>query len=237
MTHWSGIGGSWGLLRRLFFKLISGPIRYRRGTGYNAEAYWRDRFDRYGLALRGAGHEGLSEAANAAEYHRAAHIFLEACDEAGIDFRRASVLEIGCGTGFYTSVVHAAGAQTYTAMDITTAHFADLKRAFPQYTFVHGDITKDPITSKYDVILMIDVLEHIVLEAQLESALTTLRGALAPGGSLILAYPSRPHSPRIFFYLRFWSRATVLRHFDGCDIRGPMPFRNGELLILRCPRQ
>ena len=51
-------------LRRAASKLLTGPLKYRRGTGYDARRYWSDRFGRYGMSLRGPGNEGLSNDEN-----------------------------------------------------------------------------------------------------------------------------------------------------------------------------
>ena len=46
-----------GFIRRMWFKFVAGPAKYRRGEGYDAARYWEDRFSQYGRSLRGAGHE------------------------------------------------------------------------------------------------------------------------------------------------------------------------------------
>ena len=91
-----------GAARRTIEKVVVGPLRYRKGRGYDAEAYWGDRFSRYGRSLRGPGDEGLSETDNDRDYAVADETFRGFCAKNQLDFATVKTLEIGPGTGFYT---------------------------------------------------------------------------------------------------------------------------------------
>ena len=228
-----------GLIHRLFFKLVVGPRRYGRIDGYDAERYWGDRFRARGRALRAAGDEGLSEGENQREYARAAEVFLRACESAELHLPKARVLEIGSGTGFYTHVLREQGVQDYTAIDVTDALFEELREAYPGYRFVQQDATARRIEGTYDLIVMIDVVEHIVDEPRLEFLLSSVRDALAEDGVFIISGPLRERPSRRFFYLRFWRLEDIARHFPGYDAAPVVPNRNGVLLRFtkRSPRQ
>jgi SAM-dependent methyltransferase len=224
-----------GLVARGFRKLVVGPLRYRRGRGYDAERYWGDRFRRYGRSLRGPGHEGYSEEENARVYAQARAVVLEACRRAGVRFPGARVLEIGVGTGFYTRMCRDEGARSYTGVDVTDALFGELRREFPEYEFVRRDATAETIEGEYDLVLMIDVVEHIVTEEGLAAALGSVRGALAPGGVFLLALPAPGSGAERLFYLHAWRLEEVLRHLEGLETSPPEPFRYGMLLTARRP--
>lgn len=221
-----------GFLKRAFEKLVLGPFRYRRGRGYDAERYWGDRFRKYGRSLRAAGHEGLSERENEEMYRAAAEAFETICAQQGIEFGRARVLEVGCGVGFYTRLLRDLGVARYVGMDITDALFPELRGEFPTYEFVKGDVCADAIAGEYDLVVMIDVTEHIVEEDKLAAALANIRGALAQGGTFILGQP-RQKSDRPLFYLRFWSMRDITSRFPGDEVGEPLPFRTGYLLPIR----
>jgi SAM-dependent methyltransferase len=221
---------------RAFQLLVVQRRKYARPGGYDAEHYWRDRLAQHGLALRGPGKEGRSEAENLADYSEAAERFREFCCEEGLDLRRAGVLEIGCGTGFYATLCRDEGVRAYMGVDITDVLFPRLVREFPAYEFLRRDVTSDHLDGVFDVVLMIDVVEHIVTERQLDVAMQNVQRCLAPGGTFVLAFPLPGHWPRRLFYLRRWREVDITRLFDGYAIGRPQPFRDGSILALRKPK-
>jgi SAM-dependent methyltransferase len=226
-----------GLVWRTLSKTIIGRIRYRRGHGYDAAEYWGDRFRRYGLSLRGPGHEGLSEEHNAVLYGEATTTLVAFCAANGIDLGSSSVLEIGCGTGIWAGVCRAQGNLDYTGVDITDILFSELRSQYPKYRFVKADVTADRVPGQFDVVLMIDVVEHIVEESALQRAMGNVRAALKPGGAFVIALPhaSNETGPRNLFYLRFWPDSAIRQCFPGLWSTAAVPFRNGNLFALMAP--
>ncbi len=225
-----------GFLRRVFYKLIVGPLRYRRGAGYDAERYWRDRFQKYGISFKAVGHEGLTEEENRAAYSEAARVFLDLCRDERIDRASARVLEIGCGMGFYTHFLSKAGVSDYEGLDITDVFFPSLSSDFPNYRFRKLDVTADHIDGEYDLVVMIDVTEHIVEDDKLTFAMDNLRRCLSRNGVVLLAQPSLSPSEKNLFYLRFWSLEDIKRRFSGYTFGEPVPFREGYLVSIRPAR-
>lgn len=215
-------------------KTVVGPIKYRSKRGYDAHRFWTDRFRRYGGSLRGAGDEGLTEEENREVYRQAASVlsaYLQA--EVG-DLSTARVLDIGCGPGFFTGVVSDLGVTSYTGIDITDVLFPELSRRFPQYEFVRRDITSDALEGEYDVVLMIDVAEHIVGDDHMDAAMTNVRNVLTPGGLFVIG-PLPERGRRHLFYVRFWSQDEIERRFHGYEERRAVPFRTGFLTAFRRP--
>jgi len=223
-----------GLVKRAISKKLTGRLKYRSGTGYDAEKYWGDRFKKYGSSLQGAGHEGLTEEANEAMYLEAARVFQEAVEPLLHGIQDATVLEIGVGTGFYTDLLHRSGINHYTGVDITDALFDDHRRRFPEYRFLQADVTKDPVEGSYDLAIMIDVTEHIVTRDALDAAFRTIRDALRPGGCFVVG-PQFDQSRRHLFYVHFWSVQDVADAFSDWDEVARKAFRDGHLLIFRKP--
>lgn len=224
-----------GLVRRAVQKLLLGPLRYRKGGDYAAEQYWRDRLGRNAGSLRGPGHEGLSDEENARLYAEAAKVFRQACRAHGIDLGKASVLDVGCGTGEFTRLCHEEGVARYVGVDLTDVLFPTLSGAYPQYAFTRSDITTDRPEGRYDLVLALDVLEHVVDRDRLARALGNLAAAVAEGGHLFIALPLAEGSPRPFFYLRLWSFEEVSGGVEGLVPSPPIPWRDGWLLVARRP--
>jgi SAM-dependent methyltransferase len=222
-----------GLVLRAIQKLLLGPLRYGKGGDYAAERYWRNRLGRSAGSLRGPGHEGLSEAENARLYSEAAGVFKRACQTHQIDLRNASVLDVGCGTGEFTRLCHEEGVARYVGMDLTDVLFPALTATYPHYAFTQSDITTDRPAGPYDLVLALDVLEHVVDRDRLARALANLAAAVAKGGHLFVALPLAEGSPRPFFYLRLWSFDEVSAGLEGLVPSPPIPWRDGWLLVAR----
>jgi SAM-dependent methyltransferase len=216
--------------------LIVERRKYARPGGYDAEHYWRDRLGRYGLSLKGPGREGRSEADNVADYREAADRFRRFCRDQGLKLSGAAVMDIGCGTGAYAAVCRDEGVGAYVGVDITDVLFHRLCQEFPTYEFLRRDVTSDPLSGTFHVVLMIDVVEHIVAEPQLHVAMQNVQRCLAQGGAFVVALPSAGHWPRRLFYVRRWREADITRLFEGYAIGRPQPFRDGSILLLRKPR-
>ena len=224
-----------GVVRRSWFKLVSGPARYGLGDGYESERYWSDRFAKYGQSLKGCGHEGLSESENAELYEQGRAALLETCRRERIDLAARRTLEVGCGSGYWARVLHRLGARNYTGLDITDTLFPVLTKEFPEFSFVKADICRNPVGGPYDLVIMIDVLEHIVEEDKLASALGNIRDATAPGGVFLVALPFRQRPGRRFFYLRFWRKEDIVANFPGWGISPELSFRGGSIFALERP--
>lgn len=220
-----------GLLARAVQKLLIGPLRYRRGADYAAEEYWRDRLGGNAGNLRAPGHEGLSQEENAALYAEAAVVLRHACTEHGIVLGSASVLDVGCGTGEFTRLCHEQGVRRYVGVDLTDVRFPALASAYPAYAFIRTDITTTAPSGRFDLVLALDVLEHVVDRARLTAALANLESAVAEGGALFIALPLAEGSPRPFFYLRLWSLEDIASGLHHLQLSPPVPWRDGWLLV------
>ena len=106
-------------------------------------------------------------------------------------FRRRdslSVLDVGCGTGFYLGQWQAMGIRTLAGLDISEWAISQLSRAFSEATFYHADIAAPALplpAGAFDAISAIDVLVHLVDEESYLRALRNLHSALKDGGYLL----------------------------------------------------
>lgn len=219
-----------GTALRAWHKLVVAPRRYAIGDDYDAARYWEDRFRRKGPSLASVGDEGMSEAEIRAAYASQAQEIFGMLERAGSDLAASRVLEIGCGNGYYAELLGERGLTRYQGFDITDTFFPMLRQRFPGFDYVRGDITADRVASEFDVVLMIDVIEHIVTEAKFRSARANVAAMVAQGGVLALA-PVAPRGRRSLFYVRFWTEEDVLRGLPDFQVVE----RGGRTLLLRKP--
>jgi SAM-dependent methyltransferase len=223
-----------GFLRRAIFKTLIAPVKYHSKDGYDAARYWSDRLKKYGTAMKGVGDEGLSEQANYEIYETASTAFLGLCRQESIDLSSARVLEIGCGNGFYTRILKQQGVTRYLGVDITDALFPVLTNRFSGFQFICRDITTDVIDGEFDLIVMIDVIEHIVLEEKLDFAMSNIQRCLAKNGRFFVA-PVLKHGRRSMFHVRFWTVGDIMSRLSQCSVSDPVLFRGSNLLIVKKP--
>jgi SAM-dependent methyltransferase len=219
-------------LKRGLQKTILGPLIYGQGDDYDASRYWHDRFSNYGVSFKAVGDEGFSEEENIKMYAEVAQVFIDACQNEQINFQNANVLEIGCGTGFYTKLLYELGVKNYLGVDITDVFFPALREKFPEFQFLKKDITKDKLELKFDLVVMIDVIEHIVKDSKLDFAMENIQNCLVEDGVFITA-PIMRQSRKHLFYVRFWSLEDIKQRFPGYALSELTPFRSGHMLTLR----
>jgi len=78
------------------------------------------------------------------------------------------VADLGCGTGGILSNFCKILEETETAsvisadgFDISEYALDNARRTFPEYNFIKADITRIELSQKYDIVLLIDVIEHL----------------------------------------------------------------------------
>lgn len=159
---------------------------------YRPREFWNQRLSEH-FDLRGTGETGLSLAYNRACYQLRGEVLERALREQSFDPRGRTVLDVGCGTGFFTGWYLARGARV-TGIDIAPTSVERLRERHPDAKFILGDVSETALTDRYDLVNAFDVLYHIVDEARWETALKHLAEATAPGGLLLLTdvFPTRP---------------------------------------------
>jgi SAM-dependent methyltransferase len=221
-----------GFIKRVFFKKIIGPLKYGKGDDYDAASYWDTRLGKYGDNLKGAGDEGKSHADNVREYEQDEKIFSELVKKLELDFANISVMDIGCGTGFYTDILKRLGVKKYTGLDITDTLFAKHKENFADYEFVKKDITTEKVEGKYDLIIMIEVLEHIVNDNKLSFAMENVKNCLTDDGVFIIS-SIWDKGKKHMFYVRRWTLDEIKQRFEGYTFSEPLPFRSANIITIR----
>jgi len=152
---------------------------------YEPREFWEQRL-RQQFDLRGTGETELSLAYNRACYALRREVLERALDRARIETRGAAVLDVGCGTGFFTQLYLDRGARV-TGVDITSASVEQLSARFPQARFVQADVSISVPDEPFDIVNVFDVLYHITDDAAWErAARARLRTARSHAASSVM---------------------------------------------------
>jgi len=161
-------------------------------VSYQPREFWDRRLAEH-FDLRGTGQTGLSLAYNRACYELRRGVLDRALRDAGFDPRGRRVLDVGCGTGFFTAYYLARGAEV-TGIDIAPTSIETLRARHPEARFVLADVSETRPEGDYDLVNAFDVLYHITDDAAWRRALDHLALAVRPGGLLLLTdtFEERP---------------------------------------------
>lgn len=111
---------------------------------------------------------------------------------------RLAILEVGCGTGSNIALLQEFGTVDAIEPDDHARAFSEQRTGI---AIKSGYLPNVPLDDgRYDLIVLLDVLEHIPDD---HGALTALRSKLAPGGRLLLTVPGIP---------ALWSGHDVAHH-------------------------
>ena len=151
---------------------------------FDNRQYWEDRLREH-YSLAGVGYLRLGRRYNEWMYRVRGAVFDRVVAPIGPWLGR-EVLDIGSGTGFYVERWQRFGAHV-TGLDLTEVAVEQLRRSFPETRFVQADIGATPGTlplpaGSFDAISALDVLFHIVDDAQYAQAFRNIAALLKPGG-------------------------------------------------------
>ena len=213
---------------------------------YLPSHYWEDRARRF--AAQGAGLAAVCSYGMPEYYNR----MIDWCQRLALEpwlrtAPGARVLDVGCGVGRWSSLLAARGARV-TGMDLSPTMIAEAQRraaskgVADRCRFLVQDLAQLDAGEKYDLVLGVTVLQHILDADALRAAVRRMSEHLAPGGRMVLleAAPARiaEHCDTTVFRAR--PRSTYLDLFRelGLELRAitgvdPAPFKTWLLPHLR----
>jgi SAM-dependent methyltransferase len=158
------------------------------GEYASPDKYWEQRLGRT-FDLTDAGYGLLGAQFNLVLYAARLRSLERGLRATGSSIEGQSVLDVGCGTGFYTDVCLRSGAAFYTGIDITDISVTRLKGRYPAFRFIRADVGSEAFELKdqFDLIIAGDVLFHIVDDTRFENAIRNISRCLRPGGRLALS--------------------------------------------------
>jgi SAM-dependent methyltransferase len=130
---------------------------------FDPKSYWENRLSAE-FSLRGVGHISFNEFYNRWMYRKKRYVLWSLFR--GVSLRGRSVLDIGCGTGFFVQWYIKRGAAVY-GIDIAEVSVANLSKRFKEAEFSVADISsRDYVPPmKFDIVNMWDVIYHQVEDA------------------------------------------------------------------------
>lgn len=217
---------------------------------YLPNSYWEDRARRF--AAEGSGLAAVCSYGMPEFYNRMIHHCQRLALEPWIDIAPGTrVLDVGCGVGRWSSLLAARGA-VVTGMDLSPTMITEARRRATENgvaercRFVVQDLAQLDAGDKFDLIVGVTVLQHILDADALRAAIQRMSDHLAPGGRMVLleAAPARIakhcdttvfHARQRSVYLDLFAQAGLeLRAISGVD---PAPFKTWLLPhIRRLPR-
>lgn len=158
---------------------------------YDPQKYWEERL-KSRFNLTGVGNIVFDSKYNEYLYKLQLAILIKALRKYNISLREKKVLDIGCGTGFFSKFYLNNLAQI-TGIDITTISIESLKKSLPGGRFITLDIsaefpaTKESFVKEFDIINILNVIFHIIDEVKFEKALENIAVCLKEGGYLFIS--------------------------------------------------
>jgi len=171
-----------------------------RPTTFDPAAYWRERLVSLpSLAATGTRPFGL-------EYQPYLYRLKEAALRRALRGERrmlsgASVLNVGCGWGYFEPVFASWGARQVMGVDFVPESVASLRESRPEFEYAWADISQqisgELANRQFDVVSAIDMLYHIVDDAAFDQAVQNLCTLCRPNGGLLIwtDAPNRSHDP------------------------------------------
>jgi len=192
---------------------------------FDAGAYWRERVVS-GADLSVVGHRSMGPVYNAYIYERRMEVLEEMLlRHTGKDIADLRVLDIGCGSGFYTGYWEARGVRDYVGIDISLATVQNLAEQYPDYEFVHRDITEPyaetlPVDEPFDVVTIFDVFYHIVDDERFAHAVNLVARATAPAGCVLVMDQLCPDRYQLSRHVVYRNRFAYLATFgrEGLEL-------------------
>ena len=132
-----------------------------------------------------------------------------------------SIVDIGCGDGRFTSELSKAFPDAnIVGIDYSGRAISLAKAMSPSIPFIQMDITRSSTRGKYDVGILMEVLEHIPPE-EVKSFLHGVSDLLCDGGVLFITVPhsNKPVEPKHFQHFTVESLLNCLGDsFEPCKI-------------------
>ena len=201
-------------------------------NGFDAGAYWQERVGA-GSDLAVVGHRAMGPAYNGEIYARRIDA-LESMLARHVrkPLHQLRVLDIGCGSGYYTRFWQSHGVHDYVGLDISARTIEHLSGLYPDYDFICADAAEplpDAFASvdRFDVITVFDVFYHIVDSRRVESAIANIAGMVADDGLLFVMDQLCKRDYQVSKHVIYRARDAYFEIFE----RSSLTLKDKELLF------
>jgi SAM-dependent methyltransferase len=157
---------------------------------YLPHHYWEDRAQRF--AAQGSGLAAVCSYGMPEFYNRMIDFSQQLALRPWLDIAPGTrVLDVGCGVGRWSTLLAGRGG-IVTGVDLSPTMIAEAKRRAAtkgiasRCRFLVQDLARLDVGEKFDLIVGVTVLQHILDPAALRSAVHRIAEHLAPGGQVVL---------------------------------------------------
>lgn len=149
-------------------------LAWIRGTpAFSTQSYWETRHQRHAGTLAAVGHVQLSDQANAEQYAIKRDRLAGAIRRHVPDGRGRSLLDAGCGVGALTSLYVELGFDV-TGVDFSATAIATARESGINANFVQSSLDGLSLPRSFDVVCLIDVLQHLVNDGAARQAVASV---------------------------------------------------------------
>ncbi len=158
---------------------------------YVPKEYWEERLKTH-FHLKGVGNIIFSEKYNRYLYKLQITTLRRMLTKYNVLLRNKKVLDVGCGTGFF-SQFYLENSAHIVGIDITSTAVEQLKKSLPQGDFFVADISaqipphSDLMINSFDIINVFGILYHLVEDSKFENAMVNLSNLLMYDGYLFIS--------------------------------------------------
>lgn len=157
----------------------------RTAYGVIPRSYWDRRLRRLGQCLDGVGQIGLGQASNERDYEAKWERIQGVLDQLGVS-PDWSVIDAGCGAGWFTERLVARGHVTHGVDFSKEAVSLARERVGKAASFEVSSLDRWSPHDLADLVLCIDVLFHIVDDRKWRNALEAIARAVNPNGLMLI---------------------------------------------------
>lgn len=207
---------------------------------YKPKTFWNELLSN-SFDLKGVGHYRLSNEENLKMYEEKKNIISGVMKENNVQINSSTnVLEIGCGTGYWTEYLKSLGVKNYTGNDIAEVSVQNLSKQYPEFKFIHGDISETPLPpASFDLGFMIDVTQHITDDEKFIPALSNIWNSFKDGAYFMVTIWDPKKNVYLSNKLRI-NRIEKPRGFDcykkifgNCEVLSRKDFNDKYLLLIK----
>lgn len=167
------------------------------------------------------GHHSFSIYYNSYIYRRRLNTLSSFISSLEVDPLEYNILDVGCGSGFYTDFWKSLNAKKYTGIDISDNAVNTLKSAFNndnKFQFRNFDISEmniiNKINDRFDIITIFDVFYHITDDRKFNKAVDNISNLINPGGYIIVFDQLTTSDYSLLPHVKYRNRRDYFKKFN-----------------------
>ncbi len=134
-----------------------------------------------------------------------------------------AVCDIGCGTGFFVDFYHAQKVKQIVGIDITDVSIENLKRKYPQYSFIKANISSSRLMAivnfRFDILNVFDTLYHIVDDQAFIQAISNISNLTKQNGNIFISDGYSSQNVDAAAHVRFRSKDFYQKVLETNNIK------------------